>query len=48
MRFAARQASIMCCASATEAAIGFSHSTCLPAAAARAVKSACIALGSTM
>ncbi len=34
--------------SATELAIGFSQSTCLPACAARMVYSACMLLGSAM
>jgi len=41
------QASTMARASAALVASGFSHSTCLPAAAARSTYSRCMALGST-
>ena len=45
---ASRQASIMRVASLASTASGFSHSTCLPAAAARSVHSAWRWLGSGM
>src|SRR5215213_6977281 len=41
-------ASIICCASATLAHMGFSHSTCLAALAERTVYSACMLLGRMM
>jgi hypothetical protein len=41
-------ASIICWHSSGVSAIGFSHSTCLPAAKPRTVYSACMLLGSTM
>ena len=48
LRFAFSIAAIIVRHSAGDVAIGFSHSTCLPATAARTVNSACKAFGKTM
>jgi hypothetical protein len=45
LRDAARAAATICSHSSTVLAIGFSHSTCLPALSARIVYSACMPLG---
>jgi hypothetical protein len=46
--FACLHAAIIFSQSALDVAIGFSHNTCLPAAAARIVYSACIVFGTAM
>ncbi|WP_232069608.1 hypothetical protein [Gemmata massiliana] len=47
-RFASLAAAIIALQSVEFVAIGFSHSTCLPALSPRIVYSACMLLGSTM